>query len=244
MNKDNGMKLPESKSENSDYSNSMSRTDSYSSEREFSPLLNDARLSMVGSEEDDLLAPISAVPERSCCGLFFGRKPQRRATCCSKKICIICGIVTIVPIVTFIIFCAVYFSASRLPAIPVNAVALMQKSVNVNAAPRLLTFNMFMRPPGIKNNENDFKNERLDFIVENILPAYDIITIQEAFAYANKRIDRLLAAAFEQGFYYQVTSARHYPWDLAGDGGLVILSRFPIQKSDRIEFPRGVHSDW
>ncbi|KAI7889118.1 Endonuclease/exonuclease/phosphatase [Mucor mucedo] len=120
----------------------------------------------------------------------------------------------------------------------------MEKNATATTAPRILTFNMFMRPPGIKNNKNDFKNERLDFIVQNILPAYDIITVQEAFAYANRRIDRFLAAAFKQGFYYQVASSRHYPWDLAGDGGLLILSKYPIQKSDRIEFPRGVHSDW
>ena len=101
-----------------------------------------------------------------------------------------------------------------------------------------------MRPPGIKNNDNDYKNMRLKYIIHNILPFYDIIAIQEAFAFANRRIDQLRIAAFKQGFHYQVSSPRHYPWDLAGDGGLLILSRFPIIKSDIIEFPRGVHSDW
>lgn len=249
--KENEIKLPveiDIKNENNDYNNStMTRSNSLldrHSEREFSPLLIDERLSMIDSEEDGLLASPPVVSQKRYCGLFWRKKHQKgRATCCSKKTCIICSIIIFIPVVSFIIFCSVYFSAASLPTqtIPVEQVALMQKNAT---APRLLTFNMFMRPPGIKNNENDFKNERLDFIVQNVLPAYDIITIQEAFAYANRRIDKLLAAAFKQGFYYQVTSSRHYPWDLGGDGGLVILSRFPIQKSDRIEFARGVHSDW
>ncbi|KAI8331282.1 Endonuclease/exonuclease/phosphatase [Choanephora cucurbitarum] len=74
-----------------------------------------------------------------------------------------------------------------------------------------------MRPPGIKNNGNDYKNSRLEYIIHNILPSYDIITIQEALHSLIDGIDQLRIAAFEQGFHYQ---------------------------SDIIEFPRGVHSDW
>jgi hypothetical protein len=149
--------------------------------------------------------------------------------------------VTLFPVISFIVFCLVYFSEASLPTIPIDQVKLLQENTT---HPRLLTFNMFMRPPGIKNNQDDFKNERLDYILQNILPSYDIITIQEAFAYYNRRIDRFLLAAFHQGFYYHIASPRHYPWDIAGDGGLLILSRYPIVKSDRVEFPRGVHSDW
>jgi hypothetical protein len=101
-----------------------------------------------------------------------------------------------------------------------------------------------MRPPGVKNNADDYKEQRLDYIIEHILPSYDIITFQEAFAFANRRVDKLLVKAYDQGFYHHVASPRHYPWELAGDGGLLILSRFPIVQANRIEFSRGVHADW
>lgn len=236
--------------------------------REFAPLLEEqeGRLSIstthndffeLEDEEHGLLASPPAINKRGkyCPGFLFFWKSKRQTTqqtekgratrkicCLRRKTYFICTTIILLPIIAFIIFCAVYFSPASLPKdIPMTKVTLLQQN---KTPPRVLTFNMFMRPPGIKNNENDFKNERLDYIVQNILPDYDIITIQEAFAYANRRIDKLLAAAFKQGFYYHVSSARHYPWDLGGDGGLLILSRYPIVKSDRIEFPRGVHSDW
>ncbi|KAL9537537.1 hypothetical protein MBANPS3_011691 [Mucor bainieri] len=164
--------------------------------------------------------------------LLASQKRQRRCMAC------------LVPLASLVIFCSVYFSPATLPHIPATHSNDRLLDTTASSPPRLLTFNMFMRPPGVKNNENDYKNERLDYIINHVLPLHDIITIQEAFAYANRRIDRLLAAAFEQGFYYHVASPRHYPWDLGGDGGLLILSRYPIKRADRIEFSRGVHADW
>lgn len=154
-----------------------------------------------------------------------------------------CCLIFIFPLLIWIIFCSIYFSPVSLPT---NVSPSLYQDVYKpsTTAPRLLTFNLFMRPPGIKNNANDYKDERLDYIIEHLLPSYDIITFQEAFAFANRRIDKLLTAAFDQGFFFHVDSPRHYPWDLAGDGGLLLLSRFPIKKADRIEFSRGVHADW
>lgn len=213
---------------------------------EVSPLLNEGRVSMTPSEEEevDILAAAPAICSRKKKGPQWQNCRATFCCCTSKKARIIlCLLVILLPILSFTLFCSIYFSAASLPTdtIPLDQVSSLQQTTT---APRLLTFNMFMRPPGIKNNKDDFKNERLEYIVQNILPHYDIITVQEAFAYANRRIDTLLSAAFAQGFYYHVASARHYPWHLAGDGGLLILSRFPIKKSNRIEFSRGVHSDW
>ncbi|EPB89783.1 hypothetical protein HMPREF1544_03446 [Mucor circinelloides 1006PhL] len=201
------------------------------------------------SDFDEELAspPIIASKKTKTCLLAN----SGRYCCCfhTRKSCLlVCLMAFLVPLVSFVIFCSVYFSPVSLPHIPVsnNDLANHQDDVYIpsTTSPRLLTFNMFMRPPGVKNNDNDFKNERLDYIIKHVLPLHDIITIQEAFAYANRRIDRFLMAAFDQGFYYHVASPRHYPWDLGGDGGLLILSRYPIQKADRIEFSRGVHADW
>ncbi|KAI8338085.1 Endonuclease/exonuclease/phosphatase [Chlamydoabsidia padenii] len=108
---------------------------------------------------------------------------------------------------------------------------------------RLLTYNIFMRPPGVKNNANDYKDARLDDIINTILPHYDIITFQEAFAFGNHRVDRLIEAAQQRGFGY-LMSPRHGPWELAADGGLLLLSRYPILQVDVLEYPRGLHSDW
>ncbi|KAI8362678.1 Endonuclease/exonuclease/phosphatase [Choanephora cucurbitarum] len=212
------------------------------------PLLSDEDEESI---TDGLKSTSSLLTFKSRCGAvqsWFGtnahyyqnEKGERRAICCCfsrRKTCLLMCILSILMILlSFFIFSLVYFSPVSLP------VNFVDKSLT--HTPRLLTLNIFMRPPGIKNNGNDYKNSRLEYIIHNILPSYDIITIQEAFAFANRRIDQLRIAAFEQGFHYQVSSPRHYPWNLAGDGGLLILSRFPIIKSDIIEFPRGVHSDW
>lgn len=207
------------------------------------------------SDDEELASPpiVTSKNNRKC--LIFNN--ERYCFCFhTRKTCLfVCLISFVIPLVSFTIFASIYFSPVSLPNIPTtitsnnqlsnhqdSTAAIVNKSTTIS--PRLLTFNMFMRPPGVKNNENDFKNERLDYIIKNVLPLHDIITIQEAFAYANRRIDQLLVAAFGQGFYYHVGSPRHYPWDLGGDGGLLILSRYPIKKADRIEFSRGVHADW
>lgn len=223
--------------------------------QEFSPLLDDQQkidnASSINhnTEEEGLASPpnINPMKKRTYC---FKQRPQyekdHSSYCCCfsrRKTCLITSLsVILIAILSFVIFCAIYFSPVSLP----TAISTHTNDNGLihNETPRVLTFNMFMRPPGIKNNEDDYKDERLDYIIKHVLPSYDIVTIQEAFAYANRRIDRFLTEAFDQGFYYNVASPRHYPWDLAGDGGLLILSRFPIKKADRIEFSRGVHSDW
>ncbi|KAJ2316234.1 hypothetical protein GGI00_007048, partial [Coemansia sp. RSA 2681] len=75
-----------------------------------------------------------------------------------------------------------------------------------NSGPRLriLTQNMFMRPPLIKNNKSDWKDERLDYFIEHILDNYDVICLQEMFEFASSRRSRLFAAAEKLGFKFYV----------------------------------------
>lgn len=102
-----------------------------------------------------------------------------------------------------------------------------------------------MRPPPITSNwSSDYKDDRLAYIEKYILPEYDIIAFEEAFAFASRRKDRLIQSAIEQGYNYHLESPRKYPWQLGVDGGLLIISRFPIVSSHTIEYPRGQHSDW
>ncbi|KAJ1902832.1 hypothetical protein LPJ81_003387, partial [Coemansia sp. IMI 209127] len=109
---------------------------------------------------------------------------------------------------------------------------------------RILTQNMFMRPPLIKNNKSDWKDARLDYFIESILPNYDIVCLQEMFEFASSRRSRLFAAAQKMGFGYYAASERQFPWNLAIDGGLVILSRFPVVATESLVYTRGTGPDW
>ena len=40
---------------------------------------------------------------------------------------------------------------------------------------RLLTINMFMRPPLVNTNGDDYKEERLQFFVNNYLANFDVV---------------------------------------------------------------------
>ena len=63
----------------------------------------------------------------------------------------------------------------------------------------IITYNLFLRPPLVKNNMNDFKNERLsDFI--DIMDNYDVICLQEVFNYLTSRKSKIIKQAFKKGF--------------------------------------------
>jgi hypothetical protein len=51
---------------------------------------------------------------------------------------------------------------------------------------RLLTFNVFLRPPPIKTNLDDYKEERFQEILK-IIDDYDIVCFQEMFQTATFR---------------------------------------------------------
>jgi len=95
---------------------------------------------------------------------------------------------------------------------------------------RLLTYNIYLRPPLINSNGNDWKDERLDLFIQNVLPNYDLIALQEAFALGSSRQSRLIHAANRLGYGHVVKSVA--PPFLTSlkfiDAGLLILSRYPI----------------
>ncbi|ORZ01485.1 Endonuclease/exonuclease/phosphatase [Syncephalastrum racemosum] len=153
------------------------------------------------------------------------------------RACLICLSFLCLVLFSILLFFSVYFSPASVspPVVP-------DKITDTYA--RLLTLNIFMRPPGVTNNWSDYKNERLDYIIQYILPQYDIIAFQESFAFASRRKDKLIQEARNLGFNHHVESPRRYPWDFGVDGGLLILSRFNIRESNIIQYPRGIHSDW
>lgn len=103
---------------------------------------------------------------------------------------------------------------------------------------RVLSWNIFMRPPLISSYRGDYKNERLAYFINDYLSKYDIIALQEMFCFGSGRRHRLIKAAKRAGFLYHASAPHGFI-----DGGLVILSRFPIMHSAFRPFPRGIHSD-
>ena len=93
---------------------------------------------------------------------------------------------------------------------------------------KLLTYNMFMRPPPVKTNHSDHKNARLRNYITH-LEKFDIICNQEVFTTLNSRKQQLIHHAKKAGFlYHAVPKTPAYFSRYYTDGGLLILSRFPI----------------
>lgn len=107
----------------------------------------------------------------------------------------------------------------------------------------LLSYNIFLRPPPVKNNEDDYKNERLaDFIHK--MKDYDIICLQEMFGSFNLRKQNLIKIAHKLGFFFHAEPpAPSFFSSFVVDGGLLILSRFPIVESEFLPFKYSVCSD-
>lgn len=108
---------------------------------------------------------------------------------------------------------------------------------------RVLSYNIFMRPPGIRNNASDHKNARLSTITELILPQYDIIAFQEMFAYGSSRQSRMIQCAQRKGLPYYLCSPSKGILNATVDGGLLLCSRYPIVEAAKLTYKRGVHSD-
>jgi endonuclease/exonuclease/phosphatase family metal-dependent hydrolase len=109
---------------------------------------------------------------------------------------------------------------------------------------RLLTYNMLLRPPFINYNGNDYKNERLQIFIEQVLPRYDVVALQEVFWFMNTRLPYLLQEAKKAGFCWYCTTTP--PPALSRkfiDGGLVILSRYPIVETKSRLYSSGVQID-
>lgn len=107
---------------------------------------------------------------------------------------------------------------------------------------KLLTYNLFLRPV-VKNNESDYKYERLEEFVK-VIDDFDIIWNQEAFIGMNSFKPRLLVAAKKAGFKYKALPSRpSFLKPFCIDSGLLILSRFPIVETDEIIYKKYFRDD-
>ena len=102
---------------------------------------------------------------------------------------------------------------------------------------RILTLNLFLRPPGICTNASDHKDLRTSYFLHNISRDFDIICLQEVFSTLSNRKDLIKATAKSQGFLYSYENPRPNPlYGQFTDGGLLILSKLPITECDSITY--------
>lgn len=108
----------------------------------------------------------------------------------------------------------------------------------------VLTFNIFVRPPMINNNGDDFKDERIQEFFR-IAHQYDVICLQEMFNAYSSRRELFIDRAYKAGFRYYAAAPK--PATLSYhfiDAGLIVLSRYPIEASEFCPLPPGHGVDY
>eukprot|EP00397_Hematodinium_sp_SG-2012_P027028 GEMP01028371.1.p1 GENE.GEMP01028371.1~~GEMP01028371.1.p1 ORF type:complete len:610 (+),score=99.16 GEMP01028371.1:102-1931(+) len=114
---------------------------------------------------------------------------------------------------------------------------LGESSVGLSAL-RVLSYNVFMRPPAPRffntrwnthNTDDDYKNQRLERIADRVLDKYDIVCLQEMFGSFSYRRDKLIRKAKQLGFMSVAKSPTNVlTTGFLVDGGLMLLSRYPF----------------
>jgi len=99
---------------------------------------------------------------------------------------------------------------------------------------RVLSQNMYLRPGLIQHRHGDNKRARFLKLL-SLLPQYDVVCLQEMWY---RRADLLIYAAKVGLPYYAVS-----PKSLKTDGGLVILSRYPMVEKRFFLFKNGIFPD-
>ncbi|KAK4522945.1 hypothetical protein GAYE_PCTG32G0835 [Galdieria yellowstonensis] len=113
------------------------------------------------------------------------------------------------------------------------------RSLSLGGIPiRAMTYNVFIRPPGITGAAgDDHKDERLRLLAPR-LANYDVICFQELFDSFSTRRSALMEAVSLFGLRFSTYLPRNFfmfPPKII-DGGVSILSRYPIVETDYIHF--------
>jgi hypothetical protein len=111
------------------------------------------------------------------------------------------------------------------PLMELNTNHLQEEKILTRKTIKVLTYNIFLRPPPVKNNENDWKDERMaDFT--KLFDNFDIVCLQEMFGTFNNRKQELIKYANKSGlFFYCESPSPSFFSKFLIDGGLIILSR-------------------
>lgn len=98
---------------------------------------------------------------------------------------------------------------------------------------KLLTYNVFMRPPGInEKGKDDYKDTRQRIISEQVIPEYDFLCFQELFTRFNTRRTKILKAARKSGLAHKSLSPQPPVFSIHKvNSGLLNFGRFEISRS-------------
>jgi len=101
---------------------------------------------------------------------------------------------------------------------------------------KLFNFNAYLRTPPISQCHSDCKEQRA-YILSEIIPHFDIVLLQEMYSCLNSRCHNIIYKAKQRGLEYSYCN--NYPTifsrHMVGDA-LLILSKYPIIKTDNISF--------
>ena len=93
---------------------------------------------------------------------------------------------------------------------------------------KLLSYNIFIRPPGINNNGNDYKSDRIGLIADR-MRKYDVVCFQEMFSQLSTRRQQIVKKLQDFGLSYANYPDGPSPLALTLIGsGLMTASRLPI----------------
>lgn len=126
-----------------------------------------------------------------------------------------------------------YIIEYRLPAL--TASSQPQPASNPQEL-RVLSYNVYLRPPMVSHAHGDYKNQRCSLICK-ILHLFDVVLLQEVHTCLNFRCNTIIEEAAKQGLPYHVCTygpsvfSRHI-----SNNGLMILSRYPISDKDSLSF--------
>lgn len=119
---------------------------------------------------------------------------------------------------------------NKLPSLKKTRSMMTVKWIN------LLTYNIFLRPPLITNNGNDYKNERLSLFKKELYQ-FDIINFQEIFQTLNERKAEMIKFSKKTGLKWTANSPR-FPFfsKFLIDSGLLTVSRYRMLEVDFTPF--------
>lgn len=101
---------------------------------------------------------------------------------------------------------------------------------------RVLSYNVYLRPPMISHTHGDYKNERCR-LIGSLFSLFDVVLLQEVHSCLNFRCNTLIQQAKEHGLDYHVCTygpsilSRH-----VSNNALLILSRYPIIDTDSLHY--------
>ena len=110
---------------------------------------------------------------------------------------------------------------------------------------KILSFNIFCRPDVPMSSFTEYQDIRMKLFVKHVLPQYDIVSLQEMFHMPlTSRRNRFIELAKSEGFYWSHHTNRTSSLSPNIDGGLLILSRFPIVHTDTLHYSSSAFADW